>query len=113
MTNKLSSRQAVALGAQLKAARERLGQTLQAVSHHSGVNYTQLSRFERGDFRTRSKNLQKICKILQISIAADVRPEAPHLGLAERAMQIAAQSSRNQRVLEAVLSALDDSHTNH
>lgn len=113
MSNKLSPQQAAEIGARLRAARERRGQTLQDISIDSGVNYSQLSRFERGDFRVRSKNLQKICYFLQIPVLLEAGSEALHLELAGRAIRIATQSSKNQRVIEAVLNALDDPHTHH
>jgi transcriptional regulator with XRE-family HTH domain len=110
MANKVSARQAEQIGACLKAARERRGETLQAVSGPTGVNYSQLSRIERGGFRTISKNVQKICTFFEISVTGVTSTENSFLGLADRAARVAAQSAKNQRVLEAVLSALDDNH---
>jgi transcriptional regulator with XRE-family HTH domain len=92
----------------VRAARERIGLTLQAVSLPSGVDYSQLSRIERGDFKMLSKNVQKICKYLSVPIAVRAGAEHLNIGIAQRAERVAAQSVRNQRVLEAVLTALDE-----
>ncbi len=88
MSNKLSSQQAAEIGTRLKAARLLAGHTLQEVSVRSGVNYTQLSRFERGGFKTRSKNVQKICMVLQISSVVEPGSDGRHRELAGRAVRI-------------------------
>jgi transcriptional regulator with XRE-family HTH domain len=62
---------AIALGVRLKEARLLANLTLNDVQKVTGVSYTQVSRFERGDFRRQSKNLRIICKYLDVAIASD------------------------------------------
>ena len=55
------------LAKQIKARRRELGLTIKLVERYIGVDCGQLSRFEAGKFKTYSKNLQILCKYMQIA----------------------------------------------
>jgi transcriptional regulator with XRE-family HTH domain len=80
---------ATALGSELKRARERRKLTLVDISAKIGVHYGQLSRFESGDFKVLSQNLQKFAKYLR------VRLMEPDDDLSVRFQKLAARSPRH------------------
>lgn len=55
------------IGAQIKSARKMQGLTLKSLGEMSGVHYSQISRMERGVGVLVSKNLQKICELLNVA----------------------------------------------
>lgn len=57
----------MAIGARLRAARQRANQSLTDVSRLSGVHHSQILRCEKGGFKTASKNVQKLCELLAVS----------------------------------------------
>lgn len=59
---------ATVLGSDLKHARERRKLTLIDVANETGVHYGQLSRFESGNFKIASANLQKVSKYLHVRL---------------------------------------------
>ena len=61
-----SSLSAIALGRRLRAARGNKSLTLVELGLAVGVDHGQISRIERGAFKTQSKNVQKLCKYLSI-----------------------------------------------
>lgn len=67
-----SSLSAIALGRRLRAARGNKSLTLVELGRAVGVDHGQISRIERGAFKTQSKNVQKLCKYL--SIGDDLLP---------------------------------------
>lgn len=108
MATKLTLEEAARIGSHVKAARVYSGRTLQETASLSGVTYTQLSRIERGVFKTYSRNVQKICTFLRIPDSGKITNAGLQVDIAGRAARVALQSSKNQRVLEAVLTALDE-----
>ncbi len=58
------------LGAQIKSARKKQGLSLKSLGEMAGVHYTQISRMERGAGVLVSKNMRKVCKILQVGLAS-------------------------------------------
>ncbi|PLU89420.1 MULTISPECIES: helix-turn-helix domain-containing protein [Pseudomonas] len=56
------------LGSQIKVARKRRGMSLKMLGEKAGVHYTQISRMERGEGVLLSKNLRKVCEILQVPV---------------------------------------------
>ena len=54
------------LGNQLRAARLEANLTLQVVSFSVNINHSQISRIERGDFKSPSVNVQILCKYFNI-----------------------------------------------
>jgi transcriptional regulator with XRE-family HTH domain len=61
-----TSDDAARLGAQMRSVRKSRGLTLIYVSKCTGVDAGQLSKLERGQMTTVSKNVQNICTFLQI-----------------------------------------------
>lgn len=61
---------ATVLGSDLKRARESRKLTLIDVANETGVHYGQLSRFESGNFKVVSENLQKVSKYLHVRLPA-------------------------------------------
>jgi transcriptional regulator with XRE-family HTH domain len=55
------------LGANLKAARRRLGLTQEQVAHRSGVHATEVSRIEAGKRDPQVSTLLKLAKALEVS----------------------------------------------
>lgn len=108
MVVKVSPQEAAQIGLLVKAARVKAGWTLQAIAGPSDVNYSQLSRIERGAFKTVSRNVQKICTFLKVSSKGENTIEPLQVDIAQRAARVAVQSSKNRRVLEAILVALDE-----
>ncbi|AYG47262.1 XRE family transcriptional regulator [Pseudomonas sp. Leaf58] len=56
------------LGAEMKSARKRQGLSLESLGEMAGVHYTQISRMERGAGVLISKNMRKVCEMLQVDI---------------------------------------------
>jgi len=57
---------AAVLGNQIRKTRLDRGLTLVDLGHAVSVDHSQISRYERGQMSSVSKNLQKICTFLQI-----------------------------------------------
>ena len=89
------------LGAELRDARRNREITLKMASKKTGIDVGQLSRFERGDFKTASKNLQSYAYYLQISL--------PNWNdnLEERFRKYAARSTDHRAACELILDALE------
>ena len=68
MTTRFEPAQAVRIGSAVRARRRALGLTLKECGSRAGTDFGQLSRFERGQFKRNSQNLQKVCTSLQILI---------------------------------------------
>lgn len=98
-----SLEQAQALGASLRARRKACYLTLQNVEKETAVNVGQLSRFERGEFKLASENLQKYTAFLQIF--EQERTHQPDL--VGRFAQVITRSSRHEAAAKALLSALE------
>jgi transcriptional regulator with XRE-family HTH domain len=54
-----------ALGANLRAARERLGLTQEEVAHRSGVHATEVSRIEAGKRDPRVSTVERLAKAVE------------------------------------------------
>lgn len=92
------------LAAKLKERRESLGFTLKEIEKLQEINCGQLSRFEAGQFKTRSRNLQKLCDFLQIQ---DLPMMLVGGSLGSRIEQFAARSPRHRDVVERFLNVLE------
>ena len=89
------------LGARIKHARLQRGLSLVEVEVRTGVDHSQQSRIERGDFKRFGPNVQKLCKFFgQSPIAGEVDTLRVRL---ERAVL----NAQTRRALEAVLDAVD------
>ena len=65
---------AARLGARMRLARKNKGFTLIYVATHTGVNAGQLSKLERGQMATMSKNVLKICTFLRVPVPTEDLP---------------------------------------
>jgi transcriptional regulator with XRE-family HTH domain len=94
-----------ALGAELRDRRKRLGHTLQDLSAMTSIDVGQLSRFERGDMKRMSRNLQRLIGGLQRleSVAAPV--QAPDV--VNRFAAIVRRSERHAAAASALVDALE------
>jgi transcriptional regulator with XRE-family HTH domain len=76
-----TSDDAARLGAQMRSVRKSKGFTLIHVSKCTGVDAGQLSKLERGQMATASKNVQKVCIFLRIPAATGNLPPTRAGGL--------------------------------
>ncbi|WP_124466735.1 MULTISPECIES: RodZ family helix-turn-helix domain-containing protein [Burkholderia cepacia complex] len=97
----ISAETARKFGAALRHARMAKEEPLALAAERSNVDVGQLSRFERGQFKRVSRNLQKYANYLQISLI--VRPDA----LEERFRNFAARSVEHRAACELILEALE------
>lgn len=88
----------------IKTARLSRGLTLTEVQAKTGVDYTQQSRIERGDFKRYGPNVQKLCRFLGVT------PSATELERLRTRLEEAVSRSPSRRALEAVLDAIDAAH---
>lgn len=103
MAEKFKSKQEIkSLASALKERRLSLGMTLKDVEKQEHIDCGQLSRFEAGQFKTNSPNLQKLCRFLQIRQS----PQGSK-ALGSRLEQFAAQSPQHRAAAEDLLSALE------
>jgi transcriptional regulator with XRE-family HTH domain len=98
--------EAAALGAQMRLARKKLGLTLLKLTEQTGVSHSQISRIERGLFKGASKNVQILCKSLNIEGALISSVEEPQQ-LALRLERLASSSPRWRSVVAAFAEALE------
>lgn len=84
MHNKLTPLEATEIGARIRAARLRANKSLIEIGIEAGVHHSQVSRCERGLFKTAGRNLQKICINLQITHPKLVVSNSPNNELRER-----------------------------
>lgn len=98
--------EAVALGAQMRLARKELGLTLLNLTERTGVSHSQISRIERGLFKGASKNVQILCKSLNLEEAPISSAEEPH-HLALRLERLASSSPKWRSVVAAFAEALE------
>lgn len=66
MRNRVTPSEAVVIGARLREARLRANRGVTEVGSEAGVHHSQVSRCERGDFKTVSPNVQKLCNTLKV-----------------------------------------------
>lgn len=105
MAEKFKSNVEVAsLAASLKERRLALGLTLKDIEKSQNINAGQLSRIEAGEFKTNSRNLQKLCLFLQIKRGQSM-PDGR--GLGARLEHFAARSPQHRAAAEEILSALE------
>lgn len=99
-----SSEEIHAIADAIKSSRKNSGLTLEELERKLKINRGQLSRFETGDFKTRSKNLQKICKFFDLEKTMDVT-ETSTLGA--RIERFAKQSVKHKEAAEKLIQALE------
>ncbi len=104
MTNKFASLSEVSiLAATLRERRISKGETLVFVEKKTGVNRGQISRFESGQFKYPSKNLQIICKYMGV----DEYGEGVGFHLGDRFERFANSSPQNLSLAQELISFLE------
>ncbi|MDI1338448.1 helix-turn-helix transcriptional regulator [Polaromonas sp.] len=98
-----SKLEAETLGAELRTRRKYLGLSLEDLQKHTGVNASQISRFEQGNLKFVSKNLQKLLDYLQSIEASST--ESPDL--VRRFALLLNRSARHEVAASALVSALE------
>ncbi len=98
-----SKEEAQELGANLRRRRKSLALTLSDLESATGIDAGQLSRFERGNFKFISTNLQKLINHLQIF--EDRLKEQPEL--VQRFTELLARSQRHEAAARALVLALE------
>jgi transcriptional regulator with XRE-family HTH domain len=109
MGRKLKSNEVIlAIAKQLKQRRCERELTLKELERHTGVNCGQISRFEKGNFKTVSENLQIVCTFFQIHLPlynVTVIPVEDSIG--RRFEKFASLSAVHYSVAEDILRAFD------
>ncbi len=94
-----------ALGAELRARRKNLGNTLSEIAKITSVNVGQLSRMENGQMKRDGGNLQKLLVTLQRLEAINLSMKSP--GVVERFTAIIKRSNRHAQAATAFVDALE------
>lgn len=102
MPQKFNQSDASALGQSIRDRRVQAKMTLVELAVRTSVDAAQISRFENGQFKTSSHNLQIICASLQIKIRL---VQASALGV--RLELFADKSERNRQAAEQIVLALE------
>lgn len=98
-----SKEEAKILGASLRESRKSAQLTLKEVELELAINVGQLSRFERGEFKITSPNLQKYATFLQkVADSDSSQPE-----LVRRFARLLSRSERHVAAARALVVALD------
>ncbi len=92
-------------GSELRKRRKSLGKTLTELSEISSVNVGQLSRFENGQMKRDSRNLQKLLAALQKIEVTHSTSQFP--GVVERFAAIIKRSDRHAEAATAFVDALE------
>jgi transcriptional regulator with XRE-family HTH domain len=103
MAEKFKSKQEIkSLASAIKERRLSLGLTLKDLEKEQHIHCGQLSRFEAGQFKTNSPNLQRLCRFLQI-----FQSPQDSKALGTRLEQFAALSPQHLAAAEDLLTALE------
>ena len=98
----------LSIAEQINRRRKDQSLTLIELEKITGVDCGQLSRFEQGNFKTASNNLQIICKYFRISLnTAESTKAAPEEAVGVRLERFAALSSTHRAAAEDILRALE------
>ncbi|WP_122984928.1 helix-turn-helix domain-containing protein [Paraburkholderia hospita] len=100
-----SNLEAAELGGAIRQRRKFLGLTLEKIAKEVQVDVGQLSRFERGEFKYSSKNLQKTLSYLQIS--TDEKSEVADR-LIRKFAELLVRSERHKAAATALVEALQE-----
>lgn len=105
MTEKFKSNDDISRLAKLiKARRLERTLTLKNIEAYIHINCGQLSRFEAGNFKTYSSNLQILCNFLQINVLPG---RAQDINIGARLENFAARSNQHRVAAEEILNALE------
>lgn len=78
MRNRITISEAAVIGARLREARLRAKKGITEIGNTTGVHHSQVSRCERGDFKTISPNVQKLCKAMNVK-----HPKVPEIWMSQ------------------------------
>lgn len=95
----------IALGEELRRRRKKLDHTLQEFSELTSVDVGQLSRFERGDMKRMSRNLQKFIENLQILESTTAPGDEPEV--VRRFAAVVGRSERHAAAAAAFVDVLE------
>lgn len=104
-TNRRSALAAKQLGDTLRHRRQELGLSLEQLASELNVDVSQLSRFERGQFKIVSRNLQKTANFLQIQVADDIKESDR---IVEKFAELLGRSTRHRAAAIALVRALQE-----
>lgn len=106
MVEKFNALSASLIAKRIREARISRGLTLVQLGTECGVHHSQLSRIEQGKIVRVSKNIEKICTFLQISIyPCSTEPSQPLLSRVER---LITSSRTSARAIESLVLALEE-----
>lgn len=95
-------------GDRIRAARRSRHLTLKKLAEKTKVHHSQISRMEHGQVETLSKNVQKICKYLQVNLDyAAIEPPTPAASIRNRIEEFLGKSPANAEVLRTLLDAVE------
>lgn len=103
-TNRKSIHEAEELARALRLRRKTLGLTLFQLANELEIDVGQISRFERGEFKFVSKNLQKLADYLQIS----TRDEPAEDTVVKEFAELLRRSDRHRAAAVALVRALQE-----
>lgn len=96
------------LGCRIRAARKKQGRTLAALGNEIGVHHAQISRIERGEAATVSRNVIKICKYLNISSDIDNISGESLASLEERIERLVHSYPACEKLLRRFIDSLEE-----
>jgi transcriptional regulator with XRE-family HTH domain len=94
------------LGRRIMTARRERGLTLKCLGESVGVHYTQISRIERGGATRLSKNVQKICKFLNVAIDVDRSTKAAE-SLLHKVEQLIGEWPESEQLIRSILDVME------
>lgn len=106
MAVKLNMTSLSKLAQRIHAERISRGLTLSELGILCGVHHSQLSRIEQGKVARVSKNLQRICTFMQISLDGDLPCADPELMF--RVERLILKSTTSARAIESLVTALEE-----
>lgn len=92
------------LGSRIKHARHKARLSLLEVESQTGVDHSQQSRIERGEFKLYGQNVQKLCEFF------DLQPIPREIDILRARLDRALLRTPTRKALEAVLDAIEISH---
>ncbi|WP_158307675.1 helix-turn-helix domain-containing protein [Achromobacter xylosoxidans] len=104
-TNRKSALAAKQLGDTLRRRRQERGLTLEQLASELNVDVSQLSRFERAQFKIVSQNLQKTADFLQVRVDDGI--EEPG-SVVEQFAELLGRSARHRAAAIALVRALQE-----
>lgn len=100
------------LGSCIKEARLARGMTLKSLAKATGVDHSQISRIERGENALVSRNVQKICKFLDVSDVESLF-QIQGSGAAEKLHSIIEEWPHCEKLLCGILDSVREAYESH